>query len=169
MTFAGRGREKGIDILLKAFSQYKLEGGSWNLRIVGNGPFGNMCNGKGIKLEGFAQPNLVSNLMNNSKVCILPSREEHWGTVVCEAAACGMGLITSPFVGSSVDLVRNGINGIELHKLSSEHLKNALLFFQNLNNNELKNISRVSKGIARGYDSKSYSASFNKMIYDLFK
>jgi glycosyltransferase involved in cell wall biosynthesis len=44
-------------------------------------------------------------------IFVLPSLEETWGLVVNEAMACGLPVIASDCVGSSVDLVREGQNG----------------------------------------------------------
>ena len=44
-------------------------------------------------------------------VFVLPSVEETWGLVVNEAMACGLPVIVTERVGSSVDLVRDGENG----------------------------------------------------------
>jgi glycosyltransferase involved in cell wall biosynthesis len=160
-------KRKGIDILLEAFRQYQTRGGTWKLRVIGDGPYYEQCSGDGIIRDGFVQPNQVCSAMNDARVFALVSRDEHWGTVVCEAAACGMGLITSRSVGSSCDLVRNGINGIELATLEISELVKAFFYFEKLDHDLLTNASKVSKGIAQGYNSLAYYASFRKMILDL--
>lgn len=157
-------KRKGVDIMIQAFREYRKEGGSWNLKILGDGPMEKICQGPGIVLEGFTQPHLVSSEMNDAKVLVLVSREEHWGTVVCEAAACGMGLITSRYVGSSSDLVRNSVNGIELSELNPVELKNAFHYFESFDDASLLNMAEVSKGIARGFDSNSYLMSFKRIV-----
>ncbi len=158
---------KSVDILMDAFSTYRKNGGSWNLRILGSGELKNICNGDGVIFEGFTQPHKVVEKMNNAKVFLLISREDHWGTVVCEAAACGMNLITTKTVGATVDIVRNNINGVVLDKISSNSLVDAFNYYEQLDTELLVNGSKVSKGIAKGYDSFAYYTAFMKMIYDL--
>ena len=160
-------KRKGLDILLEAFREYRTKGGAWKLRVVGEGPYYERCVGDGIIRDGFVQPIKVCSAMNDARVFVLVSRDEHWGTVVCEAAACGMGLITSRSVGSSCDLVRNGINGIELGTLEKRELVKAFFYFEKLDHDLLINASNVSKGIAQGYNTSAYYASFRKMISDL--
>ena len=68
------------------------------------------------------QPAEVANTMNSSKVAHSPSYRDHWGTVLCEAAACGCLLIGSNQSGSSTDLIRCGINGFTFDsKLNQLH------------------------------------------------
>lgn len=160
---------KGVDVMLNAFKQYKDAGGTWGLRILGDGQLKDECVGEGIICEGFSQPTEVSKKMNNAKVLVLVSRDEHWGTVVCEAAACGMSLITTSNVGASADIVLDSLNGIELSKLSVDNLKKAFFYYEKIDKKLLDNASEVSKGIAKGYDSTAYLTSFNKMALDLFE
>ena len=49
--------------------------------------------------------------MHKSKAFILPSIQDNWGTVLCEAANAGCFLLSSEQSGASVDLIKNGING----------------------------------------------------------
>lgn len=158
---------KSVDVLIEAFSIYRKNGGKWNLRILGDGPLRDFCKGDGIIFEGFTQPHEVAKKMNESKVLLLISREDHWGTVVCEAAACGMNLITTKTVGATVDIVRNNINGIVLPDIKPEYLIGAFKYYEQLDENILKNGSKVSKGIAQGYDSYAYYAAFVKMATEL--
>lgn len=159
---------KGVDILIEAFRRYRLAGGTWNLRMIGRGKLFSKCHGEGIISKDFLQPTDICKAMNDSKVFVLVSRDEHWGTVVCEAAACGMSLITNKNVGSSVDLVRNGINGIELQNNDIEELIDAFFYFEKMDSEILENASKVSKGIAKGYDSMAYASSIKKIFFDLF-
>ncbi len=158
---------KSVDILIKAFNIYRKNGGTWSLRILGDGPLKNICKGNGIIFEGFTQPHDVSKKMNESKVFLLISREDHWGTVVCEAAACGMNLITTKTVGATVDIVRNNINGIVLDDIKPECLIDAFEYYEQINEDILINGSKTSKGISQGYDSYAYYSAFMKMTYDL--
>lgn len=160
-------KRKSVDILIEAFKAYRKAGGRWNLRILGSGELANLCEGDGIIFEGFTQPHKVVEKMNQAKVFLLISREDHWGTVVCEAAACGMNLITTETVGATVDIVRNNINGIVLNAISAQCLIDAFNYYEQLDENLLINGSKVSKGIAQGYDSYSYYTAVMKMMYDL--
>lgn len=159
---------KSVDIMIEAFKEYKKLGGKWDLRILGDGKLRNICKGDGIIFEGFTQPHLVADKMNKAKVFVLLSKEEHWGTVVCEAAACGMHILTYKKVGSAIDIVRNNINGIVLDSLDINNIVRSFFYYENINNDLLKNGSIVSKTIAKGYDSMAYYSAVSKMVYDFF-
>jgi len=160
-------KRKSVDVLIEAFDMYRKKGGKWNLRILGSGELYRLCEGDGIVFEGFTQPHTVAEKMNRAKVFLLISREDHWGTVVCEAAACGMNLITTKTVGATVDIVRNNINGLVLESINAECLADAFRYYEQLDEALLMNGSKVSKGVAQGYDSYAYYAAFMKMTYDL--
>lgn len=160
-------KRKGLDILIHAFKEYRKEGGAWTLRILGDGPLRNECEGDGIIREGFAQPNKTAEKMNSARVLVLPSRDDNWGTVICEAAACGMHLITTKYVGASADIVKDGMNGKELRKLDPKSLKKALFYFEYMNESSLKEGSKISKEIAGKFDSRAYYNAFMKFAHDL--
>ena len=161
-------KRKSVDVLVKSFKDYKGKGGTWNLRIIGSGPLENICNGEGIILENFAQPYEIVKKMNNSRVLILPSRDDNWGTVVCEAAACGMQLITSKRVGSTSDIVKNNTNGFILPRIKQADFEKAFFYFENLPEAMLINGSKISKEITNNFNSQSYLTSIHKIIEDLF-
>jgi len=155
---------KGVDLLIEAFQNYRQAGGEWTLRILGSGPLREQCVGNGIVLEGFAQARLVSQRMREARCLVLPSREDHWPTVVCEAAASGALLITSRFVGSAEDLVRTGINGAVFEEMTPDSLAGALMTVSRCSDTLLEHGQAVSLGLARGYTSASYLAAFSSLV-----
>jgi len=159
---------KAVDVLIESFSKYRREGGKWDLRIIGDGPLENICKGDGIILEDFAQPDIVAQKMNQAKVLVLPSRDDNWGTVVCEAAACGMQIISTKTAGASADIIQNGKNGIVLDAINADELKKVFLYFENLSEDSLKEGSKISKDIASRYGSRAYYRSFMKIVADFF-
>jgi glycosyltransferase involved in cell wall biosynthesis len=80
---------KSVDVLIDAFKAYRQAGGAWHLRLVGDGPLKDICTGDGIILESFTEPKEIARKMNQARVLVLVSRDDNWGTVVCEGAACG--------------------------------------------------------------------------------
>ncbi len=95
---------KGVDYLLEAFTRFHAEHPDWTLRCVGNGPLADAIEGEGITRDPFLQAEDVARIMAESRFLVLPSREEHWGLVVHEAALAGCGLILSDRVGAHPDL-----------------------------------------------------------------
>ncbi len=156
---------KGVDVLLEAFARYRRAGGDWSLRILGSGPMQDLCHGDGLVFEGFAQARLAAQRMREARCLILPSREDHWGTVVCEAAACGALLITSRWVGATPDLVRSGINGYVFHQMEPDALAQVMARLSAWDDDALSHGQQVSLGLAKGYTSRSYAAGFQNFMH----
>lgn len=155
---------KGVDVLLDAFRRYRLQGGRWNLRMLGGGAMEDRCHGDGIIFEGFAQARAAAQRMREARCLILPSREDHWGTVVCEAAASGALLIVSQWVGAAPDLVRHGINGQVFREMTAEALAAAMLRVSGWTPGAQAHGQQVSLGLARGFTSASYAAGFQGFV-----
>lgn len=133
ILFVGRLIDrKGIIELATAFEQLRRDRPEWALTIIGNGPHDAVLEERdGIELYPFSQPERVADLMNDSRVLALPSREEHWGLVVHEAALCGCGLLLTKAVGAGEDLVGLA-NGERVQQTDVAHLKKALKRFYSL-------------------------------------
>jgi len=155
---------KGLDYLLEAFKLYRANGGKWNLRISGSGQLENKCIGDGVIFDRFLNPSDCASKMRNSRCLILPSLDEHWGTVVCEAAASGMLLLLSTNIGSSNDILRNGINGYSFETSSVIDLLKKMELISNWNSSRSIIGSDASISISKAYDSKSFFNGFLSMI-----
>jgi glycosyltransferase involved in cell wall biosynthesis len=155
---------KSTDILIEGFKQYRNNGGRWNLRILGSGPLDSLCSGEGIVNDGFTQPHKVSAYMNSAKVLVLVSRHDNWGTVVCEAAACGMNLLLSKHVGACEDILEESVNGQTLGGLSADDVCNSFFDFEQMSDDHMAFGSKRSIEIAAGYRSDNYFYAFQKFI-----
>lgn len=154
---------KGIDVLLDAYRQYRNAGGTWGLRIIGSGPFADQCRGEGIIFDGFCQAFEVAGKMRRASALVVPSREDHWATVVCEAAAAGTPVIASKWVGASIDLIRHGINGLVFHKMESHALARELHVMEQWSPDSRRTASTISMALAETYRSNAYEASFESV------
>ena len=110
---------KGIFYLLKAFEKLNKKYKDVSLLLVGYGPLEE-------KLIKYVDENNLHNVIFKSHIevqkmpqvysaadlFVLPSIEETWGLVINEAMACGLPVVTTEKVGSSVDLVKNFYNGL---------------------------------------------------------
>jgi glycosyltransferase involved in cell wall biosynthesis len=106
--FAGRlAREKGLQVLLKAWRASALSAPSTALVLVGGGPFRARAVATGaVTLAGPADPHRVRNFYAGSDVVIVPSVptrdfREPWGLVVNEAFDQGVPVIASDAVGAA--------------------------------------------------------------------
>ncbi len=168
-VFAGQKiYRKGIDLLLDAFDEYKTRGGQYTLKVIGSSDNGiaRYPNLEGFSYTGFLQPTDVARTFNSAKCLILPSRLEHWGTVVCEASACGCSLILSNNVGSKNDLLISGVNGFEFQSGNAGSLVEAMFRVSNANDLWHKRASKVSVQKSQCYDENTYLNSIISMVED---
>jgi glycosyltransferase involved in cell wall biosynthesis len=158
---------KGIDILIKSFQNYKKNNGKWSLRIIGSkswdDQFGIIDNN--IKYSPFLQPEEIALEMSNSKCFVLPSREDHWATVVHEATRCGLPLLLTKTVGAFEDLLEQDKNGFLIQKNNSSSLEQLMHNIELLDNeNKLHHFHNKSLELSKKFGIDSYSKSFHKIV-----
>ncbi len=132
-VYVGRlSPEKGIDILLEAWSQL---GQSLKLKIVGDGPLADQVRAAGqrddrIEWMGYQSPKRVLELLSDAACLIIPSIwYEGLPRTIVEAFAVGTPVIASR-IGSLTDLISDGQNGFHFESGNAEDLKRAIeLFF----------------------------------------
>ncbi|PPL00838.1 glycosyltransferase family 4 protein [Parapedobacter indicus] len=100
MVFFGRlSEEKNIPMLVRAFSQYRMRGGTCRLVIAGEGPMrdalGNLVKQlnlqDSIEITGFLETPALQELLQQSKFAILSSKcYESASMVVLESVICGV-------------------------------------------------------------------------------
>ncbi len=109
---------KGLRCLLDAFEHLVAAQPDTALVLVGYGPLEQELREivtsralTDVHFIGHVEVGEMPRMYAMADVFVLPSFEETWGLVVNEAMACGLPVIVSDRVGSSVDLVRDGANG----------------------------------------------------------
>jgi glycosyltransferase involved in cell wall biosynthesis len=124
---------KGIEILLKAYKQYRetAKGEMWDLVIVGSGDYLNSLCTKFSDVSGlhYAGAQFGDNLCKYyglAKVLIVPSDSDPWGLVVNEAMASGLPVIVSSGCGAAKTLVRDAENGWIFKQGNVDELKNLM-------------------------------------------
>ena len=93
-----------------------------------------------------------------SDIFVHTSNNEPWGVSVQEAMASGLPVITSEFVGSSVDLIKEGQNGFIYKTNNIKELKVKLLHALTINKLEVK---RTNDNILEFW---SYAYTFNILL-----
>lgn len=123
--------EKGIDILLRAYSEYRESSGDpWPLMIAGTGPMAAAAEDRdGIILKGFVQPRDLPALFESAGALVVPSTFEPWALVIHEAGAAGVPVICTAECGASVHLVQDGYSGYIVETGNSNSLSRALTRF----------------------------------------
>jgi glycosyltransferase involved in cell wall biosynthesis len=133
--------QKGLDVLIKAFSMIEQEMGAAYLVICGDGNFRGSCESiikemqiKHVIFAGWIQEKeKAASFYKTADVFVMPSRivageenAEGWGLVINEAMSMGKPVITTDAVGAAEDLVRNGVNGYVVKNGEIEELYLAL-------------------------------------------
>ena len=108
-------RQKGVDILLKAFKSVKKDIDS-NLIIVGDGKkrkaLERLAGARNLKDVYFlGSKRDLKSIFKKSSVLVLPSREEGFGLVLLEAMANGVPVVASD-TGGIPEIIEDGKNGL---------------------------------------------------------
>ena len=126
--------QKGIDLLLDAWSQVQPQFPAARLLIVGDGPLLEPLQELAIHL-GVAQSvefvGLCSDVreqLRRSSIAVLPSRWEGMPNALLEAMSCGLACIATRVSGSE-DIIEHGVNGFLVEAEQPQQLTEALLGF----------------------------------------
>jgi glycosyltransferase involved in cell wall biosynthesis len=141
LYFARIVKNKGLDILIQAFSRIQQERGDVYLLIGGDGDFRDSCE-KAVKQMKIKNVIFAGSIFDNEAkasfyktgdLLVYPSRiivnkeiAEGWGLAINEAMSMGKPVISTDAVGASEDLVRNGFNGYIIKNGEIEELYIAL-------------------------------------------
>lgn len=124
---------KRVDKLVRAFINISQRHPNIHLTIVGNGPMRRQVEKlvqkcpRQITLHNFLPTATIRTLMNQADIYVLPSNGcEGWGAVVNEAMAEGCAIIGGDQAGSIRALVKEGVNGLLLHKGNVKEISNKL-------------------------------------------
>lgn len=117
ILFCGRfSPEKNILLLLQAYCN--LATPNTVLLLAGDGPlrgeieeFVRENRIDSVRLAGFRDRTDIGKYYTIADIFVLPSIRDTWGIVVAEAMCFGLPVVVSANVGSSVDLVTDGLNG----------------------------------------------------------
>lgn len=128
---------KGLDYLIKAFSEIESKHTNVTLTVVGDGPFRTNCENLAKELQiqhiEFVGPVPNENAWvyyQTADIFVLPNSgiggKDGWGLVINEAASMSLPIITTDAVGAAGDLVINGLNGYVVKAGDVYALKNAI-------------------------------------------
>ena len=151
--------EKGLDVLLDAYAQYrKLTQDPWLLKCYGAGPLKSMLETtEGVEVKGFCQPDDLPKELLGASCLVLPSRFEPWALVVHEATAAGMAVICTDAVGASVHLVQKGHNGYVVETGSAAELAESMLNYSSLSTVERSEMSANSYQMSLQFTPKRWA------------
>jgi glycosyltransferase involved in cell wall biosynthesis len=155
---------KGVDLLASAWACIYRAHPDWELVCYGNGPEEyRLRETPGCRTFPFLQPAEIALAMRGSRFLVLPSRDDHWGVVVHEAALAGCGLIVSDAVGAGADLVCAG-NGRIFPSNSAIELEQAIAWAVAQGATSLPNIYDSSRKLAEFFGPKTWASSLVKLV-----
>ena len=166
--FVGRlVEQKGVVELVRAWRFFANEHPEWELHVYGVGPLSAEVAGvSGLRFHEFKQPAEIAAAMREARFLVLPSHEEHWGLVVCEAAQCGCGLLLSDKVGSHADLLTIA-NGRLFKAENIGSLQRALIWASLRSDLELDQIMATSVEMGARFTPSVWAKTFDKILKDI--
>lgn len=111
-------RQKGFDLLIRAFASIATKRPEWDLTILGEGSERGALSAEisrsglsgRIALQGL-EPDAVSAL-SRADLFVLSSRYEGFPNALCEAMACGLPVIAFDCPSGPADIVRHEVDGL---------------------------------------------------------
>ncbi|MDD5439061.1 MAG: glycosyltransferase [Candidatus Omnitrophica bacterium] len=170
---AGRlAKQKGFDILLKAFSLVRQRTQA-RLLILGDGTelaalreLSNKLNiDKDVSFLGFQENPF--NLIKHSEIFVLSSLWEGFGNVIVEAMACGTCVVASDCSFGPGEIITHGINGYLVQPGDEVALSNTLI--ELLSNQDLRQKMRTAALIrSRDFSVDNIIERYDAVLNDLY-
>lgn len=137
IAVARYSREKGIDLLLRAWAEVEKQTEDWRLDAYGDGDtssFEKMMNDLGInrsrcRLNGRTDD--VEREYNQSSIFVLSSRFEGFGMVIVEAMACGLPVVSFDCPWGPRSIIQDGESGILVENGNPSALAQGLIHLMN--------------------------------------
>ncbi len=114
-------REKGYDVLLEALGTLARGAHArWHAVLIGSGPEKEPLQALAVRLGlqerldfvAWAEPETFADYVQTCDLFVAPARFDHFPTTVIAAMQAGVALVASDAVGSAVEFVESGRNGI---------------------------------------------------------
>jgi glycosyltransferase involved in cell wall biosynthesis len=166
-------KQKGFDLLIRAFHKVSTKNKDWKLTIVGEGSdkddLDNLIEELGIShrinIIGFT--NDIKNYYLNSSIYVSSSRWEGFGLVITEAMECGLPVVAFENAGPK-EIINNKVDGILVPCEDIEALSNAIL---ELIDNEEKRLEMSKNAIVRAqyFNVSTVSEEWQKLFHKIVK
>jgi glycosyltransferase involved in cell wall biosynthesis len=166
LLFTGRlVADKGLDLLVRAYQKYrKTVKSPLPLSVAGTGPMAKLVQQEpGVNYLGFVQPTELPGLMARCQALVLPSRVEHWGVVIHEAAASALPVLASTHCGAATRFIQHGTSGL-LFPPTVSGLVDALLEYHSFSDEHRKRLSNHSLRLAQTWTPEYQVDAFETII-----
>lgn len=153
ILYVGRfGKEKGIKLLLDSYKHVKNEIQDAKLILIGQGPMENSMKKyskdhslKDVVFMGFKGYDVIPEHINTADVLALTSHYEGSPTVVREALACGIPVVSTD-VGDVSIIIKDGLNGHVIKSRSAKEFSSCLIdALLNMGNNKQKCVDSIER------------------------
>lgn len=171
LTVARLSKEKNLNTLIEAYSQYVLDGGSWHLVIAGTGPEEEKLRATipesitdQVKLLGWVGYDELPALYQHAACFILPSLMETWGLVANEAMAAGLPILLSTQCGCLPELCIEGVNGYSFAPTDTATLVRLMHKVEQLSHERLCAMGDKSREIVGGFTLNTWRDAFTNAV-----
>src|SRR5262252_2155553 len=129
--YIGRiAREKNLNLIASAYKRLRETRQDTHLIFVGEGPYHReleqQLSALPVTFTGFLEGEELTRAVASADVKLFPSLTDTWGNAPLEAQACGLPVIVSN-VGGPIELMLDGITGLQVKGRSAEELCEAML------------------------------------------
>ena len=167
--------EKNIDGLIKAYSNYRDQGGPWSLVIVGAGPshksLHELAHELGhvddIYFEGMKTYHQLPTYYAYASCFVLPSTREPWGLVVNEAMASGLPVLVSSRCGCAETLVEETRNGYLMNPNDINSMTKSMIQIASLDKQQLMAFGNHALTNIGNYSPKTLGEEIDKLLAKL--
>lgn len=138
------------------------EHNGWTIKFIGSGELYDQLiefQSDGIEISGFVSPCQLPEILSNAGAFCLPSKNEHWGVVIHEAAASGLPLVLSDTCGASSQFLVSDKNGWLFETNNKIELRKTLLKLFNSSSQELIEMSNNSYKLSFQLNHEIWSAT----------
>jgi glycosyltransferase involved in cell wall biosynthesis len=162
---------KGINYLLNSWDLFcKQECVEATLLLVGDGEQKETLMQQvrklglsNVKFVGFVQPKSLPTIYQAADVFVFPTLQDAWSTVVGEALASGLPVISSKYDGATPDLIVEGENGWIADPLDVEDLSRKLLMAWEARDRK-EEMGKVARKLISSVDISHMVNGFRKAI-----
>lgn len=158
---------KQPDVLADVFDELSKDNEGWTLTLAGEGPLKEKIKEKHYKkvqVIDFISPSDLPDFYSTGGIFCLPSKGEHWGVAVHEAALAGLPLLLSDSVQSAAIFLKHGYNGYVTKTGNRNSLRFYLKELMNKNDESLKSMAFNSSLLGSRITKATWAASLNSMI-----